>query len=330
MTIKEAFETFVEYNEIMNEALNDLRDAVKKEGSKKIQELINNEEFDSVERINQELKEFTKLSFESNAEEIGEFAKGLFEKDANRMKNKTVSRAKKKLGEINEEKSSFSDVSVITDEQTEERLDLEEKEVQTIKTLGYTSASRIEDAKDDLNESEIKSLSKKGYINTEEIAIGGNKFLSFELNEQGKEKFKELFEIEPNESHRIQLKKKYPSIRKGFFMYDIENGLEERGYEIHDISLNQIEISKDRRHSYLTPDIGDFKVEEYKKILNRKNQLKTIGFICPTKEIMKKAKKATNEWAKGNPAKCKFLTVHFTTLEMIKEEANVFETIKFD
>jgi len=318
MTLEEALQAFMEADEGMREALQFLREATKEEGLKTIQVHINDENFISANAIIEHLNSFTKLEFHSNADEISTFAREIFQEEGSKTSYQRTP-LKKKLNKVN----MFSNVALVT----EEEIDTDEKEI--LKTLGYTAISRVKDATKDLNEEVLWNLSEKGYIEIEEIILGEKTSVTFELTEKGKEEFEKIAGIEANESFKSQLMKKHGSISKGFFLYDVENGLQQRDYQINEIGANQIEIAKDNRHFYLTVDAGEFEENDYFKILNRKNQLKNIGFICLNESVMNQAKESTMKWSKQNESKCKFLSVHFTTLDRIENEATIFQTENF-
>ena len=309
-TIQEALEVFMRYTEEMEKTLKVLREAVKEQGSDSIQHYINDENFQKANEIISELNEFTNMEFTSNAQEIYAFAEKIMKSQPevpHKQKNKNI-----------------TTVSIVKESNT-----LEQKEIDFVKTIGYTSLSRLTDTTEEMDESVLSSLIKKGYIEGETIQIANEEVFVFELSQQGKKLFEQTYRIEPNESLKSQLNKKYASLPLGFFLFDVENTLQQRNYQVNEIGVHQIEIVKDKRYTYLTPDLGKFSEQDYFKVLNRKNQLKNIGFISLNEELMENAKNATKKWAEKNKQKCKFLTVHFTTPEKMEQSPKIFDTLRF-
>lgn len=309
-TIKQALEVFMGYTNQMEEALKTLREAVKEQGSENIQHFINEEQFEKANEIIKELNEFTKMEFESNAEAIYAFAEKIIESQPEALR-----KPKQKTAPI---------VSVV-----KESDNLRAMEMALLKEIGYTSLSRLSDTSEPFEEDVLLSLMDKGYLKGERITSVKEEFYAFELSDKGKTEFEETYGIEPNESLKSQLEKKYNSLSLGFFLFDVENALQERNYQVNEMGVHQIEILKDKRYTYLTPDMGRFAEKDYFKVLNRKNQLKNIGFVSINEEVMEKAKQATKKWADNNKDKCKFLTVHFTTIEKMEESPKEFDVIRF-
>lgn len=314
--VKEALQTFMEYNVEMQEALKELRGAVKVHGSASIQNYIEEENFDEANLVIEELNQFTNLDYISNFNAIYSFA----EKILNEGPPSTIKANTKQKKFPNQ----YKNISVINE------IPLNKEESEVIKELGYTSVSTYKNSNTEIiNEKNIANLTNKGFVDIEEVELDGKIIVTFELNENGKLTFKNLFGIEPNESYKSLLLKKHDSLTTGLFLHEVETGFNKRGFQINDMSVNQIELMKDKRHTYITPDLGFFTEEEYFKILNRKNQLKNIGFVCIDSETMQRAQKATKSWANSNESKCKLLNVHFTTIENIENTPNIFETIKY-
>lgn len=309
-TIKEALQVFMEYAEQMEDALKLLREAVKEQGSDSIQHYINEENFEKANEIIKELNEFTNMEFDSNAQQIYGFAERIINSQSD-IPHKAKAKA-------------IPSVSVIKPSRI-----LGPKENELIKTIGYTSLSRLTDATEQFEEDVLYSLLDKEYIDGEDVEIAGEKVFIFELSETGKKEFEQTYGIEPNESLKSQLIKKYSSLSLGFFLFDVENALQERNYQVNEIGVHQIEVLKDKRYTYLTPDLGQFTENDYFKVLNRKNQLKNIGFVSINEESMENAKNATQKWAKKNQEKCKFLTVHFTTPQKMEQSPKIFDTLRF-
>jgi hypothetical protein len=305
MTVENALKQFMERHEETIKALQELKNTVKSEGSKVIQEYVMKEDFESVTHVVSELNNFTKLEYNSNVEEVIEFVGTVFGEIKPEQKKVTA--------------SFFPQTKELSDE-------LEE----TLKTIGYNGIARIKDAKQKIKESSIYKLEELGYLMTEEVRWGKTKLLTFELNSKGRKKFQELFHMEPNESFRRELMKKYPSIEKGYFLFDAENALQTKEFNVHEINEQRIEISKDNYHYYLTPDLGNFDEEDYFQILDEQNSLKSIGFVCVDEDtLVRKARKAVDRWVENNRSKCKFLAIHMTTIDEIENSQKVFDTMSF-
>ena len=311
-TIKEALEVFMKYTAQMDEALKTLREAVKEQGSDSIQHYINEENFEKANETISELNAFTHMEFTSNAQEIYDFAEKIIQSQPE-TPHKTKSKAK-----------AITNISIVKEPKM-----LEEKEAELMKAIGYTSLSRLVDTNEEFQEELVLSLIEKGYLEGETIASSEGDVLIFEFTPKGKKEFEDTYGMEPNESLKNQLKKKYGSLSLGFFLFDIENALQNRNYQVNEIGVHQIEVLKDKRYTYLTPDMGQFSEEDYFKVLDRKNQLKNIGFVSIDEASMESAQEATKKWTQKNQEKCKFLTVHFTTIEKMVHEMKEFDIIRF-
>ena len=69
----------------------------------------------------------------------------------------------------------------------------------------------------------------------------------------------------------------------------LKTHLSERQYLLDMIRDKEEEIMKEKVIIHLTPDFGIFRDVDYDEILNKTNQLKKIGFIAESEEIMKKS-----------------------------------------
>lgn len=320
VTVKEALNKFVEMNEGLQEAVLELKAAAKGQGSQRIKEYIDEDKFELANQIISELNEFSKIEFKSNAAETYTYAEKLLKSEIAAQEKKTSFSGTEELKTPTQDKVSNVTVIKETDK-------LEAPEVELIKTLGYTSVSRFKDSKNMVDETTFETMVKKGYVTSEVVEMNGEVVNIFELSDKGVREFEKTFNERPAESHKSLLTKRFGDATKGFFLYDIEKALSEREFKINEIGLQQIEVTKDNRHSHLTPDMGTFDEAEYLKILDRKNQLKNIGFICINDEVKKAAEKATRKWVESNQDKCKFLTVNFTTVDKIQNSPNVFDVI---
>lgn len=322
VTVKEALDKFVEMNKGLTEAVQELKAAAKDQGSQRIKEFIDEDKFELANQIITELNEFSKIEFKSNAEETYTYAERILKGEILTEEKKTSFPERDEIKASNQDK--VSNVTVI-----KEPAKLEEKELELIKTIGYTSVSRFKDSKNMVDKETFEKMVQKGYVTSEVVEMHGEIVNIFELSEKGISEFKNTFNETPAESHKSLLTKKFGDATKGFFLFDIERALSEREFKINEVGLQQIEVTKDNRHSHLTPDMGTFEEADYLKILDRKNQLKNIGFVCINEDVKKAAEKATRKWVENNQDKCKFLTVHFTTIDKIQNSPNVFETINF-
>lgn len=134
----------------------------------------------------------------------------------------------------------------------------------------------------------------------------------------------------PTVTHQPIVEKKEEKVAAPIDLLDeAVDAFKQRSFSIHKIEKHHLEISKDNLHYYFTPVYGNPTSEFYHKIMEEKNELKNIGFICSNKEILEKAKKHTLEWTDQNKSRCKFLSVRFTTIEDIKHTPKVFETVPF-
>lgn len=161
--------------------------------------------------------------------------------------------------------------------------------------------------------------------NIEEIKESAEKII---LN-QPKSKLSDLSIIREFETSKINKEDNLKPVKVESFVGEIEGLLIERSFKIIETSESQLEIEKNKRHFYLTPDIGGYSKDDYFRILNMKNPLKNIGFVCLDEEIMLEAKKYTEEWAERNKDKCKFLKIHFTNISKLKDSPHEFDNIHF-
>lgn len=299
MSIEASLEKFKKTYEEMTNSLEDLKRNAKEEGAKVIEGKIRDDQFDSATGIIRELDEFTKLVLESNAEEIIQSVEKIF----------------------NTRQSKIAPFKF------EPKVD--KKVEKALEIIGYSGDSRLKDVGEEISEETIRKLHKEGLLSIEQIPCGKDMLMTFELTTKGRRKFEELFGDEPNESLKSRIERKYENVEKGFFLYDIENGFKNRGYDIHEFDEQNIEISKDEIHYYLIPDLGYFDEEDYFDILDRKNELKNIGFVAINFNVLKKARIAVEKWVLENESKCDFLSIHFTSIQNIENSNRIFDTISF-
>lgn len=297
MSIEESLTKFKKAHEEMVKALESLKSEAKEEGAKLIQKYIQDNQFNDATGVIQELDEFTQVEMDSNAEDIINSVERIFKPETNKV---AAFKLDKAVGN---------------------------KEERALEIIGYSGDSRQKDLRETIEESTLQKLYNESYLNIEQIPCGKDMLTTFELSEKGKRKFTELFGDEPNESMKSKLEKEYRSLEKGYFLYDIEQGLKKRGFGIHELTEEAIEVSKDDSSYYLTPDFGQFSEEDYFDILDRKNELKNIGFIAKNFAELKKARNAMQKWVLENESKCSFLTVHFTSIHNIETSSRIFETV---
>jgi len=310
MAIEEALKKFMQCHHEILESLEELRATAKEEGSKVIQAHVKGENFTSATKVIKELDTFTKIEFDSNIEKIIQSVQGIFE-GAERIV----------------EKESYSTTSFKREER--QIIGLNELQKETLEIIGITGVSRIQDSKKELKLAVLKSLEEKGLLKMEEIQWGMHTTKTFELTSDGKAKFKEMYGMEATDSFKTEIMQKYGSVEKGFFLYDVESSLQERDFNINELKENSIEISKDNKHYYLTSLYQNMSEEDYFSILDERNSLKSIGFICADKAIMNKAKEATEKWTRKNESRCRFLSVHLATIDDVKNSPKIFETLSY-
>lgn len=308
MAIEDALRKFIECHQEILESLNELRITAKEEGSKIIQNHVKEENFTSATKVIKELDTFTKIEFESNIERIISSAQSIFEGTEKLIEKETKHiSVSKEIGGIL----------------------LSEMEKETLEIVGLTGVSRIQDSKKEIKIQTLNSLEEKGLLRIEDIQWGVHTTKTFELTIRGKQKFKELFGMEATDSFKTEIVEKYGSVEKGFFLYDVESSLQLREFTVNELNGADIEVSKDNKHYYLTSLYNNVDEKEYFKILDEKNSLKSIGFICADKASLTKAKEATEKWTTENESRCRFLSVHLATIEDIKNSPKVFETLSY-
>lgn len=313
MTIEKDLNAFLDTHKQMIHAFDKLKVLVKEEGSKVIHEHIRVDDFDSASSVVGKLNEFSHVKLETNIEEVTEFVKNVF-------------------GEITQNRPNGESIAAVSAavEAAVSPTGLTSAEEEALKLIGYSGTSRVQDSKGKLTESVISSLSAKGFLNAANLTLGTNNFSTFELTENGREKFKEMFNVDANDSHKKELINKYSDLTRGYFLLDAEAALEKRGYTVHNVSDELVEASKNNMYVYLTPDFGDYEEKDYFAILEKQNKLKNLGFISVNQEtIDNKAKKALRNWANSNQSKLKFLSVNFTTMNDLLSTDKDFDTMTF-
>lgn len=287
-----------------------LRESVKKETSRKIGENITAEKFEEANQLIEQLSFFVKLEFQSNANVIESQAKAL------------LSGVKEEFLEEKIEETKFPKLNFLEERKIAEEK-ISRKEMDIIKEIGENGYFDQRQLGEDVEE-QLISLNIKKILEIEEFVVNEKIIYNFELTPNGKKLYFENFGKVSASNRKRNVLDKFGNIEKGLLLYEAEKKFKEIGYTIEEINEERLEIVKNKKTIYLTPDFGVLTEENYKDVLNKTNQLKRIGFLCETKESKKKAKKAVSEWVDENPTKKSFLKVHYVTLESLKEQ-QVFE-----
>ena len=187
----------------MIHAFDTLKVLVKEEGAKVIQEHIRIDDFASATDVVGKLNDFSHVKMLTNIDEVTENVERVF-------------------GDIIDSRPQREVATYAAVEVAKLTGDLTEEERDALKIIGYSGTSRIQDSKGKLVTEFVETLTAKGYLNTVDITIGENEVMSFELNEKGKAKFKELFEVEANQSSKKEIIEKYGDLQNGYFLMDAE------------------------------------------------------------------------------------------------------------
>lgn len=305
MSVQESLENFQKkYCDVLR-SLEELKSKTKEHGSDLIQGEIRENKFEKATRIITELDEFTKIALHSNVEEISEAIEKLF--------NESDGGDGFKLN-----KNMF----VVNEEMTPE-------EKKALEVIGCSGDSRFKDVEKYIEKQAVETLSEKGFLVVEEINVADDLVACFELSQEGIKKFEELFQTNAVQSVKNKIVDKYGSLENGYFMYDMEHGFEDRGFEIRTINEKEVEVVQEGEYFYLTPDFGNFNKTDYQSIMEEKFELMNIGFIATNMKTMENAKKEIENWMKNNKEKTsKFLSIHFTTIHNLENSNRIFETIK--
>ena len=229
---------------------------------------------------------------------------------------------KKEVKEI-----SKYDIKTFKEENDEELHRISKNEIELIKEIGENGFFDQRQLKK-YNEETLLKLNMKEYLEIEEVEYRGQKIYQFRLTMKGRKIFKEHFGKEITSPSREEIIEEFGDIEKGLLLYTAKEEFYKKGYEIEDINEERIEIMKEKVIIHLTPDFGIFRDVDYDEILNKTNQLKKIGFIAESEEIMKKSIQAVENWVEKNKNKSRMLKVHFTNLEKVKEK-EPFEIKKY-
>lgn len=314
MSVEKALQALIESHQETVKALETLKDTVKNEGSRIIQQHVMEEQFDHVTHVVGELNKFTKLSYETNIENVVEFVEEVF----GEMKMEQIREPRKEL-------KAKATTNFFT-----EAKELEKEEEELLKEIGFQGASRLKELKTITNEEVLFKLEEKGLVMIEEFPWGSTTELMFELSTKGKRKFEKLFESPAVRSKKKEVSLKYDLPETGYFLNDVEKALEKKNYIVHECNDKMIEFEKNTRDFsyYLAPDLGGYSEQEYFKILDQRASKKSIGFVAADQKTLEtKTKPAVEKWA--SLKKQKFMFIHLTTIEDLEEKSDPFLTLEY-
>ena len=325
MSVEQAWEHLLQKNVETKEAVEQLKKAIKDERTQHIQEFIQSEEFASATQILEDLNVFTKVKYQSNLSEIEKALRSVMDKDYTAPPQEEIIEEPVQVMQENKERPTApavvqEEVAIAVETR---KLTLQEEEV--IRTIGYGGISRVKDGKN-VDQVTVNSLLQKGYLNP-----GATKqSATFELSETGKQQFQELEGIEASPSFLQEMLRKDKNLDQAYFIYDLENVLQERQFKIENFEGNNIDLSRDNFYYYLNLNQGDLTPTDFVSILEEKHRLKSIGFICINEDVLQETKKQVNDWVANNKTKCRYMTIHYATILRLEnsEEQNVFETVE--
>lgn len=318
VTVEEAWKALLMKNEEIKEAVESLKKAIKDERTQHIQECIQSEDFTSATGILDHLNIFTKVRYRSNLNDI--------EKALHTVMNKTYESAPTEEPLAKSTPAVFvpEPVAQVEVNETIANDELTTEEEDTIRIIGYSGISRLKDG-NKVQEQTVQNLIAKGLLVHGET----KNTLSFELSNEGREQFERMEGIEANPSFIREMELRMGDVEQGYFNYDLENTLQEKGFKIEMFDGNNLDISRDNYYYYLTVDNGTLTKAEYFEILEEKNRLKSIGFICINEEVLAQGKSFVDEWVTANKTKCRFMSIHYGTCEQMEqaEAMQEFEVI---
>lgn len=300
MNIDEALHDFIESHRKTLASLDVLRGKMKEESSNTIQHYIQNDDFDTAQKMIAELNKFTKLNYTANVEEI-------------------IGTTQLLLETFKEKKPT------IQTDQT--HLTAEEKDA--LELFGTTGIARLQDVSVDITTQTLQSLKQLGLLEEEMVRFGTYATTVMELSEAGKQAFHTHFDKEAVESFKQEMLKPHGDIAKGFFVYDVRNALLSRGFAVGQMEGETMEITKNDVPYHLSFLHQPVEKDTFFHELEEKNVLKNIGFICTDATILEQAKALTETWTKLNESKCRFLSVHLGTIDGIKNSPTTFETLRY-
>lgn len=298
MSIREALDEFQDNSLKIRNSLEKLRDEVKKEGSSKIHRCMLEDKFDEASKIMKMLEGFVKVELKTNYDEISKHVHDIFLDEP-----------------LSEEQT---EVIVTKSEEQNEALSFIEREI--IEEIGYTSSSRIAEMKTDVTEQNILSLVKKGYLDYEKVRWGKDEFGVFTLTEKGKLYFRQTYGIEAKKKKEETATKK-----SDINISETVKQLEEANFEIVEKKDKMVEIKIDNKSCYVL--LASSGIESQ---MDEHYRLKNIGMLCENTDKMSIAMEDVKKWVLENKDKSRFLAVHFTTPEILKEQPNnPFKSVRF-
>lgn len=112
--------------------------------------------------------------------------------------------------------------------------------------------------------------------------------------------------------------------------------LEELQFQLVEEKNEELKLMKkeDKKSKfyYFTVNKPSFERSNYLEKLNEKAMnLKNIGFICYDENNLKEVIELSKEWVENNPDKRAFLSIHFTTIELLKNnKEKPFHTLSYE
>ena len=321
MKIQTALNDFIKAQAVVEKTLDALREEVKLQATRKIHAHMIEEDFESSNQVIKQLESFTRYSFLSNGEEITQLAKQIIgEGGYEELSNHSFLKKETSI-------KPFHSFKEDVDKNNDNLISIEEE--QAIEFIGNNGDERKWNKRNNTFYHHVKTLEDKGYIQSYPVHLYESVFSLYSLTKSGKEVYEKRCGVSSGLSLIEELESQHTSIEKGLFLFDVENEFQKRNYIIEDSKLTHLEISKGKEHFYLTLVSKSHAESYYANALNKKNQLKNIGFIFAKQEELEKAKRYTEAWTEQNRTKCRFLTIHFATLEDVSENPDIFSSIDF-
>lgn len=295
MSVREALDEFKKNNEKMKTSLSALRDAVKEQGSFKIQRYMLNNQFEEAKKIMKLLEDFVQVDLESNSDSISESVHTLF------------------VDGILEEDTEL-ETYVDEDNQSSEGLSFIEKEI--LEEIGYTAVSTLKDMKTRANQKNIENLCKMGYLEQEKVSWGKEEFVIFEFTEKAKLYFQTKYGIEAK-SKKEQ--------KEEYNLLNVEERLIKLSYQIIKNDGEIIEFKMENKSCYFM-----ILTDNIENQMNRHFKFKNIAILCKNEDQIDKAIEQAKIWVTKNTDKSRYMMLHFTTMEKMTENPqSPFITIRF-
>jgi hypothetical protein len=287
------------------EALEVLKAAIKSDCTQHIQTYIENEEFALATKLLADLNAFTKVQFVSNVEDI--------EVAFRTVIDERQSKPQKVIAPTPPKQAIIASAQVTSDNESD-----------ALRIIGYSGAARVKD-EPKLNESTVRSLIEKGLL----LSRDSSRELTFELTKAGRQQFYQQENMEANESILRDIERKADNLDTALFYYDLENAIIETDLSIEKWEGRSLELSHNNTYYHATVDDGMLTEEDYKQVMDAKHRLKSIGFICVDEQTLAFAKEQVDRWVEENKSKCKFMKIHYGTLERIAKKMGsaTFEVI---